>query len=270
MKITASRAEDIRKQRSEYDAETAKLREQYDANFDRYRQAEYEGEQDIEKQVRSAIGVTSLDISVRAQRSWSFRSGDRGWEVSVEVNHNKRHDDDIALAWNWDAKIGPDGEVVKDSGSWSGLNAVTAEQISDLEESVRVLKLLNNIDWKSILMSNLLKYEDFSDENLDRSLSDRERNRPNFENQASDAELESLIGTNVAVKVSRDEYWRGEVGILITKVSEKYVTGYVFSWTYVGTKTLEDIKEWAGTPRRIAKDKIVGYATDNMVEASLQ
>lgn len=258
MKITSSRYDDIKKQRDEYDAETQKLKDQHDADWDRYQEAEYEGEKIIEKLISDAIGATNLDIRIRVQRAFSSRKGDRGWEVDIYVNENRKHDANTALVWNWGVKLDNEGNVMKETNSWSGLSAVTESQISDLEESVRVIKVLNNMDWKTLLTSNLVNYQDFMTEGLSESIVDRKNARPDFESEMSSAELEEMLDSNVAIELTDSQYWGGTTYILPTKISDKFVTGYIFPAYYLSNRSfnsIQDLKD-ASNFVRTAKTKL--------------
>lgn len=259
MKITASRADDIRRAREEYDAETARLKEKSTAQENAWRAETYRLKAEMEKKVADIIGPTSLNLSIKAD-PWGY-FGAKSWTIAVNANEGGNFKDNIALVWNWEAKLDNEGNVVKDSGSWSGLKATTIEQLNNLEESVRIMKILNNIDWKVVLNSPMANYDDYMDPELSKSISDRNTARPKFEDELLNAALEDLIGTNVAIQLGSDSYYRGKVGMLITKMSDKFVTGYIFPWSYIDQPNVdvEYLKSHMGDERRASKEKIVIY-----------
>lgn len=86
-----------------------------------------------------------------------------GFEVRIN-NGDSPHDKSKGLSWNWEVHIDKDGNIGKDSGSWSGLKAITSEQIDDLRNTVDILTKLNQIDWKNMFEmvdAAYPKYEEF-------------------------------------------------------------------------------------------------------------
>ena len=94
--------------------------------------------------------------------------------------------------------MGSDGTIQKDSGSWSGLKATTAEQLSDLEETLRILKVINGLDWSNILAKANSNRPNWNDYVTLPSPSRRER--PNFEMQLKQATIDDIIGRDVLIK----------------------------------------------------------------------
>lgn len=265
MKITANRLDDLRKAREEYDAETKRLNDQSEANAERWRSDTYDKQEQLEKSISDMIGATTLNLEIRVD-PWGRSFGDHNtWGINVRANENDKFNDNVALAWNWEAYLDNDGNIKKDSGSWSGLKAVTPEQIADLEESVRIIKMLNNMDWETILRSPKPSYEDYVDRDLNQKLRDRKTNRPDFDKDIQAEELVSYVGTNTAVQLSSDEYYNGKVGILLTGMTDKFLKGYIFPWSltqekYQGDKirTVDDVKNYVyNEERRTSKSKIV-------------
>lgn len=223
--ITASKLDDLRKQRDEYDAETKRLGDIREEKSKQYRKAIFDAAARLEREISTKIGTTPLQLSIRVSDEW-----DEGWSVSVEANQANKFSDKVALAWNWSVKFNRNGEIVKDSSSWSGLQAVTADQLADLEESVRVLKILNSIDWYMFLREakqSKPKYSDFNDEAGAKEYFDRSKNRPNFDEQIQSEQIEALIGSNSALKLKNDQYYKGDCYIIPTNVSDKFVTGHI-------------------------------------------
>lgn len=256
MRITANKLDDLRKAREEYDADLKKMKDEADANVSRWRQADYKTAKELEAKISSMIGSTSLDLQIYVRTALSFRNHD-GWEISIKANDNKKFSEDIALAWNWEVTITDDGEVKKDSGSWSGLKATTPAQIADLEESVRILKLLNNMDWKFVLDTPPAKFEDYTDAELDANFREKRNNRPKFEDDILNAFLEDAIDKDIVIQLRQDSYYNGKCGILVTGLTDKFIKGYIFPWSLVGTRSAEDLRKYAYEPRRTSKDNVI-------------
>lgn len=259
MKITSSRYDDLNRAREEYDAETEKLSDVIDEQERQYHKKQREERDDVEKRVADLIGPTSLTLDIQADPYGRY--GSDSWRISVRANQNTKFDDNVALAWEWDITTDKDGNIVKDSGSWSGLKATTPEQIADLEESVRVIKLLNNADWDGILNAPRAKYSDFVDHEVSSQMYDRKKNRPAFEKDMLDARLEDLVGKNVAIKLEGDEYFSGNTGIVLTGMTDKFIKGYIFPWRAVASGeplTMDLIQKYAyHDARRVGKNKVM-------------
>lgn len=257
MKITANRRDDIIRQRDEYDAETNRLNDKSEAASKEYRRVQYELKSALERKVSDMIGPTSISLRINADPWGHF--GANSWSVEVKANEGSNFNDKVALVWNWEVKLDKDGNIVKDSGSWSGLKVVTPEQIADLEESVRVMKILNGIDWKEILNSPMAKWEDYVDEEVENNLRDRKKNRPDFESDLQAAELENLIGGNTAINLKQDQYWRGDVWILPTGLTDKFVKGYIFPMYTAQNHNMnaDEIRNAIGEERRSSRSNIV-------------
>lgn len=253
MKITAASREEILRRREEYDAETQKYEDQYNSEHQKYKDTIYAQQKAIESRVSEAIGSTFLDLTIQAD-PWSS-IGEKGWAIRVEAWRNSHFDDKVALSWNWEVKLNKEGEIVKDSGSWSGLKAITPEQIADLEESVRVLKILNGMDWEGILHSPMAKWDDFISEDNLKARRERSKNRPDFEGELRAASLEEYIGKDTALELTGDEYYRGNVYILPTGMTDKFIKGYIFPQYYLGKYTADEIRD-AVSERRASKSKI--------------
>lgn len=253
MKITATSREEILRRREEYDAETKRYDDQYNSEHQQYEDTIYTQKKAVESLVSEAIGSTFLDLTIQAD-PWSL-TREKGWAIRVEAWRNSHFDDKVALSWNWEVKLSKDGDIVKDSGSWSGLKAITPEQIADLEESVRILKILNGMDWETIVRSPMAKWDDFiSEDNLE-IRRERSKNRPDFESELKALALEDLIGTDTAIELTGDEYYRGNVCILPTGLTDKFIKGYIFPQYYLGKYTADEIRE-ATNERRTSKNKI--------------
>ena len=151
MKITMARRDDVLRRQQEYNDKRSK----YDSEVQNFREAEYTVMQNLENLIRSKIGDTVLDLSISAARS-GFNQ-----DIEVSINNGSNPHDSQALNWNYDIKLKRSGDVQMESGSWSGLSATTDEQIQNLKESVRVIEILNNLDWKTLLNVELPDYNDY-------------------------------------------------------------------------------------------------------------
>jgi len=268
MKITSSRYDEIVKQRDEYAAKMDELNNRVKESWSKYYEASAVKQKELEQKISDIIGPTSLDLIIRAD-SDLLSSGNWVWSIHVNVNENKLFDEKSALSWSWQVKLNRAGEIIKDSSSWSGLKAVTAEQIENLEESVRVIKILNNIDWSPLLHAPHPSTRDYIDDEASSELRDLESNRPDFESQLTAEYLSELVGTDTAVKLSSDEMWRGPVWMLVTGLTDKFVKGYIFPEFYLRDNPTADELKAKVDERRAAKSKLVKERDGSLVTYSL-
>jgi hypothetical protein len=241
-------------------------KEVVDKSFERWQAATYDARKEVEKKISDMIGPTSLSLEISASSDVIGKDDEWVWNIHIKANEHNVFDEKRALSWNWNARLNPQGDVVKDSGSWSGLRAVTAEQIADLEESVRVIKILNSIDWNEFLHSNHPASTEYINEEDEVAYNELRKNRPDFETELALAHLEDLIGQNVAVKLSSDEYWRGPVWIIPTGVTDKFVKGYIFPDYFLDDGVTADSLKSKVDERRTSKNKLVIEDKDLVVK----
>lgn len=237
MKITCSKRDDLMRARYDYDA----LTEQYDQRVRKGEQKARlvvdEAAAYIEDEIRRDIGSTSLNIRIDVRTDWSYDNGRDvyTWRVKIEAHEDDKYsNDNVSLAWHWGASLDGDGNVVKESGSWSGLQAITPEQIDDLEESIRVLKLLNSMDWKAILGKAIPDRTDYIDKEAQSAVYDRKHNRPDFERQLLEAEIDDAIQAGEWIKMKgrpETDYYRGDrhytYWCKIDSMSDKFVKCHI-------------------------------------------
>lgn len=145
----------------------------------------------IKNELESKLSIWSnLHFQISVQPKWGSVI-----DVEVRCNENEKFNDDVALAWNYEVSLTRDGDVVKESSSWSGLKATTREQIDSLQSSVEALRYLNNVDWENLLTVTLPDYEDYRQESVLNEI-DKE-----FKRQLSDSFISELIGSNTWVRI---------------------------------------------------------------------
>lgn len=188
MKITCNRRDDILKQKSEYETKGAERRARYDEQKQRFYQAENDITSMVEDEIRHQLSrFKALNFDVRVTRNrWD---GD-GLSIRVECNENEKFDDNVALAWNYNANLNRNGEVEKETSSWSGLKATTADQLESLTQTLEALKYLNSVDWATVLNKEMPKYRDYITEDDPRY----DRDKPDFDSMLMQADLEDAIG----------------------------------------------------------------------------
>lgn len=211
MKITCNRRDDILKRKQEYEVDRANRQAKYDEEYKAYRNEEYGRERSLQKAVIYAIGNTSLDLTVDVGSSFGS-----SYEIRVSDEDNK-FDEDKALSWTYRVYLDRNGNVKKESSSWSGLNAVSATNLSNLKEIVRVLEVLNNIDFKTML--NHIVPPEPSEYITEPN--PRYESHEDFDNMLLEAEVEDLVGTKTGVKSSKSKYYRGYVYLILLSETDK-------------------------------------------------
>ncbi len=97
--------------------------------------------QHIESAVCTLLGSVRISLIV------DVKPGNRSGEAIVHVSH-----DSAALRWNYKCLLDyRTKQVTRESVSWSGLNDTTVANLTDLEESAKVIELLCNADWAFML-----------------------------------------------------------------------------------------------------------------------
>ena len=217
-KITADRREDILKRKAEYEAKRAEYEADRAKRVHKFDMAEYDVMNPIKERLESDLSIFNLlQFVVRVERHY----GGKGVRVRIECNENRKFDDSVALAWNYDVNLTKDGEVKRESSSWSGMKAVTPEQVASLRQTVEAVEYLLNLDWASLLNVTLPRYRDYYDGALP------EPEEEDFDAELREAELEEYIGTDTLILVENFESsgWRGrEVYVrLIRETPSQYV-----------------------------------------------
>ena len=141
-------------------------------------------------------------------------------DVRVMSNDNNPHDKDKALSWTWRVRMTRDGQIEKESNSWSGLNAITEKQLHSLKQSVAALEILNGLNWEEILNKEAPNWEQYI-------TTDIPKNRDSeFEMELNEADIEDAIANGYLLKGVKHsgKRYRGEVYFAVTKETPKQYT----------------------------------------------
>ena len=160
MKITASRRDDILRERDAYLADKESRQARYDEQQRAYTQANKAEFDAVEAAIRRAIGNTSVYYDVQVERALSFREmTDNLSELEVYIR-SERDVHAQPFSWTWRAQI-RDGELKKETSSWSGMNVTTDADVQYMREVIRILETLIHIDWESLLVRAMPEYRDY-------------------------------------------------------------------------------------------------------------
>lgn len=190
MKITCSKKDEILKRKAEYDAKLAEYKQAEEESWDKFMTAQDNVTSPIAHQIEGMLArfpALHFDVDVRIYSR-------RRIEVRIDCNERQVSSKDSALSWDWRATIDDDGEVVKSSNSWSGLNACTPAHLEQLRQTVDALVLLNGIDWAVVLNVNVPSWKDF------KVLATPPEKLEDFDRELVEAELEEILGQNKVIK----------------------------------------------------------------------
>lgn len=226
-----AKRDDILRRKQAWENLENKSREEYD-QYENARDSVFEAIQAI---VKDKIGSTSLSLNIRASKN---RGG-----TSVHVDNGDSPHDEQALNWQWNVTLSDEGEIEKDSGSWSGLSATTPEQIDNLKESVRIIEILNNLDWGKILNVELPRYKDYIKTEVPQ--------RENFEEQLLEADIEDAAEQGLLIKGHGYKMYAPRATVFYNVLN---MTDKSFRVQEVYEDDLSDESRW-GSPYTIRKDK---------------
>lgn len=184
---------DIIAARDAWDANYNELRSKYDSEVDAWDSAKEEISLFIADQVKAALGRAGRDLQVDADFNVGLKNA-----AHVRVGNGTFVNHGAPLTWSFEAILDKKGNVKKETGSWSGLNATTPEDVKKLRDIVDVLEILNNMDWYTILSNMNEKYpnwEDYVKTNVP-----RRDDRPNFEKDIRLLDIEDAVGKEVLIK----------------------------------------------------------------------
>lgn len=236
--VEAGRREDIIKERDAWDAAHDQAEAQQKEEGRRFREAQDAVMGPIQQEIEQGMAkFDRLHTKVTVDTRWGGHGRGETIQVRVQVNEWEKFQDSVSLAWSMDIRVDPeDGSIVKETGSWSGLKATTAEQLEDLRQTLDALEYLNSIDWATLLNKKLPDYADFYKTYVP-------SNRPNFEQQLQELDLQELVGSNKALLCQNWESsgFRGsQVWVQLIRETPSGYTGRV----YWGAASEDQAREW--------------------------
>ena len=263
MKITAGRVDEIRQRRAEYEKKKAAYDEIRQKEDSRYEEALDAIIEPVQKYLEDELKkFDKLQFSVRVVKGWLSKGG--GLRVSVDCNEYNKFDDDVALSWRYDAEVDSDGEIKRETSSWSGLSAVTEAQMDSLRQTLAALEYLNSIDWDKLINIDTPKRKDFRD------LSIKEPESENWDAQIKEAELEELIGQNKAIEVKPFESSPYGGNVYVKLIAQTPTQQKV---AVIGPPSWKDSNpEWWETasknsyPQRVKKSNIMPVKPYNIID----
>ena len=228
--VRASKKDDLLKAKAEWQMKYDARKQLYNDQEKNYNEARWAWEDNIEALITETFKsyIDKLPgLTVKADRGWG--------NIEINFNYEDRWGtprEEKSLFWSYEIKLRDDGEIVKESNSWSGFQATTSQQIDDLMNSANFLKAIVEFDWAPLLeeakrtQPQYNQYIGIRDPNYDPDYKD-----PGYDNMIRDAELEEAVGSNKWVKVSNGYHNYRWVNILsatpkfydISEISDWYI-----------------------------------------------
>lgn len=212
--VTASRLDDIRKERDAYNAEAKKQNAIHDQQEQKYRFAEDFNDASVENAIRSQVpGLDGVDIRADMYYGAGYR---------VEFSAENR---DNALRWRWTVALDRQGNLMKESSSWSGVEVTTPEDVANLQKTVNILSALVNLDWEPILRAGAENYPKYEDYISVREMKDKAYE---FQKDLRAAFIDDIIGKDIWIKgnaLADDRWSRGRQNwYMIKSQTDKFYT----------------------------------------------
>ena len=204
------RREEILKRKAIYDNYKAERDRKENEAYNRYREAEDKVQNEIISKIKSYLGDNSNAVNIICRSFY-----DKEIEVVVKV------DNSAALVWSWSICLNRDNSITKESNSWSGVNATTAEHIESLKQSVQILEILNNIDWETILIEGREIYPNYKDYYVK-----DEQEPPKFEKFDTllrELDIEEIIANNQIFRSKDQSYYT----YIVKETPKQYQTIYI-------------------------------------------
>lgn len=186
--ITAARKDDLINQRNAYKQRESARSQKHEQEYQNY----VNDQRAVIEPIRQEIEQNMK----RFNRLESIVRMDTGYRslLTIKVDVNQQRNSGSALSWTYEVGVQPDGSVVKETNSWSGLQATTPEELDSLQQTVDALKYLNSIDWGTMLTkayNSLPQYKNYVTE--DEPDSDYGRN---FNQEIGEAAIEEFVGSD--------------------------------------------------------------------------
>lgn len=227
IKVNASRADDLRKEKAQWQMKYDARKTAYEGQERRYNAAKWNWKDRFVELIKTQFSsyidkLPYLEIFV-----------DDGWrniEVRFKYADYLGKDDraNVSLRWSYDIALTEEGEVKKETNSWSGFDAVTPQQVDDLMNSANFLKAVVDYDWAPLLKEakeSAPKYNQYI--GIRNPDWDDDYKDPGYDKMIREAELEENIGKDIWIRGDRGSSWYK----IISATPKFYNIAKVDDWT---------------------------------------
>lgn len=198
--IISSYKDDLIRKKNAWQMKYDARKQVYEDQERRYSEAQWDWKDNIESIIRNTFSayISKLpDLRINVEGGWG--------EVTIRINYEHLHNDAFSLNWDYTIRLRDSGELIKESSSWSGLKAVTSEQLDDLMNSVNFLKAIAEFDWESLLKEakdSSPKYRNYvgiRDPHYDPDYKD-----PGYDKMIKEAEVDEAINSGKWIKYGKE------------------------------------------------------------------
>lgn len=254
--IRASRKDDLLKEKAAWQMKYDARKTLYDGQERKYNEARWAWEDNLEALITETFKsyIDKLPgLTIKADRGWG--------NIEINFNYEDRWNtprEEKSLLWSYDVRLRENGEIVKESNSWSGFQAVTSQQIDDLMNSANFLKAIVEFDWAPLLEEakrtepKYSQYIGIRDPNHDPEYAD-----PGYDRMIKEAEISEAVGTNKWLKVDNG-YNRDSWVNIVSETPKFYNVIEISDWylNYYGQDELRNFFNNTHSTYRVKKDNI--------------
>ena len=241
--VYADRREDILNRKKAFEENKAK-REEESRQYYKAVDASLKPVKDYVENILSKYNLLDCTIDV----DYSYKSYKP--EVRIRCNESTLHSDKVALAWDFTIQIDEDGNVVKDSGSWSGLKATTEEQLEALDQTLSALKELNHANWKSVLNVDQPDPKDFHKTEW--------MKEENWDQQLKEVEVDDLVGTDTWIYLKSSPDHVPAYGNIIGETEKFYKVTFCPEYALKATDfNIDEVPEIRFYTQRVKKENLM-------------
>jgi len=196
------------RQQAEFTAKYQARTEEYQAQYSRYQAAKEEWKNNLLSKIDSIFSsyiktLPGLEINTNP---W--------YGEGITIVFNYEHAADAALKWEYKIILSDEGDLRKESSSYSGLSAVRPEDFENLTATVNFLKAIFEYDgWEKLLSEaqattpSYREYVTIKDPKYDPEYRD-----PGYKKMLEEASLQSFLGKDIWIHSDKDQCWYNILG----------------------------------------------------------
>lgn len=248
--VKANKADDLRREKQQWQMKYDARKQLYEDQEANYRTAEWNWQDNIVNLIKQQFSsyiekLPFLDINV----DYGWRNIEVRFKYADWIGRDDR--DKVSLRWSYDISLSEEGDVKKETNSWSGFEAVTPQQVDDLMNSANFLKAIVDFDWAPLLNEaketrpKYSQYIGIRDPRSDDNFRD-----PGYDKMIKEAELEELLNSGKWIKINSD-WGSGRWAYIISETPKFY--------TYT---TLGDYEITHATPENTNMEQLISHITD--------
>jgi len=161
--------------------------------------------------------------------------------------------EDVCLRWSYEIRLNENGELKRESNSWSGFDATTSAQLDDLMNSANFLKAIVDYDWAPLLKEAKESYPDYNkyigikDPSYDPDYKD-----PGYDKMIREAELEEAVGKDIWIQGDNGKTWYK----IVSETPKFYNIAKINTWDMRSSPEYAIQRIQRQSPWRVKKDNV--------------